>query len=147
MKFTQTNDFLSFLKDRLKLEAGKMPVPAEWLFLANTIGAIALRSNVLSLDQLESILDKQEEMQDADEDHKLFGQLAIDLDYLTPHEVDRLLALQQINIQLSLAGQLVLANTLDLDSLLDIMREYLLEQSKKGSNQKLEEVSLSASGY
>jgi hypothetical protein len=76
MKFVKTNDFLSFLEDRLKLEAGEMPVPGEWLYMANTIGAIALRSNVLSLEQLESILDKQEEMQDSDEKHKLFGHLA-----------------------------------------------------------------------
>ena len=145
MKFAKTNDFLSFLKDRLKLEAGEIPVPGEWLYLANTIGAIALRSNVLSLEQLECILDKQEEMQDADEEHRLFGQLAIDLGYLTPHEVGRLLELQQINIQLSLAGQLVLADSLDVESLLDIMREYSHDQSQNGSNQNLEEVSLSAS--
>ena len=145
MKFAKTNDFLSFLKDRLKLEAGEMPVPGEWLYLANTIGAIALRSNVLSLEQLECILDKQEEMQDADGEHILFGQLAINLGYLTQYDVDRLLALQQINIQLSLAGQLVLADRLDLETLLDIMREYLHDQSRNGSNQKLEEVSLSTS--
>ena len=145
MKFVKTNNFLSFLKDRLKLEAGEIPVLGEWLYLANTIGAIALRSNVLSLEQLECILDKQEEMQDSDEEYKLFGQLAIDLGYLTPHEVGRLLELQQINIQLSLAGQLVLADSLDVESLLDIMREYAHDQSQNGSNQKLEEVSLLAS--
>ena len=145
MKFAKTNDFLSFLKDRLKLEAGEMPVPGEWLYMANTIGAIALRSNVLSLEQLECILDKQEELQDADGEHKLFGQLAIELDYLTPHEVDRLLELQQLNIQLSLAGQLVLADSLELESLLDIMREFSLDQSRNGSDQKLEEVNLSTS--
>ena len=147
MKFAKSNDFLSFLADRLKLEAGEMPVPGEWLYMANTIGAIALRSNVISLEQLECILDKQEEMQDANEKHKLFGQLAIDLGYLTQHEVDRLLELQQINIQFSLAGQLVLADSLDLESLLDVMREYRRDQPRNGSNQKLEheEVNLSAS--
>ena len=145
MKSSQTDDFLSFLKDRLELEAGEMPVPGEWLYMANTIGATALRSNVLSLEQLECILDKQEEMQDADGEHKLFGQLAINLGYLTQHEVDRLLELQQLNIQLSLAGQLVLADSLDLESLLDIMREYLLVQFRNGADQKLEEASLSRS--
>ncbi|MCH7989058.1 MAG: hypothetical protein IID46_07885, partial [Planctomycetes bacterium] len=74
-------------------------------------------------------------------------QLAIDLGYLTQHEVDRLLELQQINIQFSLAGQLVLADSLDLESLLDVMREYRRDQPRNGSNQKLEheEVNLSAS--
>jgi hypothetical protein len=143
MKFAKTNTFLSFLKDRLKLEAGEMPVPGEWLYMANTIGAITLRSNVLSLEQLGSILDKQEEMQDSDEEHKLFGQLAIGLGFLTQYEVDRLLELQQINIQLSLAGQLVLADSLDLESLLDIMREYFHIQSQNGSEQQLEEFSIS----
>ena len=147
MKFSQTNDFLSFLKGQLKLEEGEMPVPGAWLYLANTIGAIALRSNVLSLEQLECILDKQEEMQNPDEEHKFFGQLAIDLGYLTRHEVDRLLTLQQLNIQLSLAGQLVLGDSLDLESLLDIMREYLLVQSRNGADQTLEEVNHSASPY
>ncbi len=145
MKIAQTNEFLSFLKDRLKLEAEQIPVPGEWLYMANTIGAIALRANLLSLEKIECILDEQEEMQDSDEEHKLFGQLAINQGYLTPHEVDRLLELQQINIQLSLAGQLVLADSLDLESLLDIMREYSHDHSQNGSNQKLEEVSLSAS--
>ena len=144
MKFVKTDNFLSFLKDRLKLEAGEMPAPGEWLYMANTIGAIALRSNVLSLEQLESILDAQEEMQDADQKHKLFGQLAIDLGYLTRHEVDRLLELQQLNIQLSLAGQLVLGDSLDLESLLNIMREYLHDQPKNGSHQLLEELNASA---
>ncbi len=143
MKFIKTDNFLSFLKDRLKLEAGEMPVPGEWLYMANTIGAIALRSNVLSLEQLESILDAQEEMQDADEKHKLFGQLAIDLGYLTRHEVNRLLDLQQLNIQLSLAGQLVLGDSLDLESLLDIMKEYSHDQSKNGAPELLEELNLS----
>ena len=147
MKFAKTNDFLSFLKDRLKLEEGEIPVPGAWLYLANTIGAIALRSNVLSLEQLECILDKQEEMQNPDEQHKFFGQLAIELGYLTRHEVDRLLTLQQLNIQLSLAGQLVLGDRLDLDTLLDIMREYLLVQSRNGTDQTLEEVGLSGSPY
>ena len=147
MKFSQTNDFLSFLKGRLKIEKGEMPVPGEWLYLANTIGAIALRSNVLSLEQLECILDRQEEMQDSNEEHKLFGQLAVDLGYLTRHEVDRLLVLQQLNIQLSLAGQLVLGDSLDLELLLDIMREYLLIPARNGADQPLEEVSLLASSY
>ena len=145
MKPSPTNDFLSFLKDRLKLEEGEMPIPGEWLYMANTIGAIALRSNVLSLERIESILDAQEEIQDSEGDHKLFGQVAIDLGFLTQHEVERLLELQQINIQLSLAGQLVLADSLDLGSLLDVMREFLHDQSQNGSNQKLEEANLSAS--
>ncbi len=144
MKFVQTNDFLSFLKDRLKLEAEEIPVPGEWLYLANTIGAIALRSNVLSLNQIECILDEQEEMQDSDEEHKLFGELAIKLGYLTQHEVDRLLELQQINIQLSLAGELVLADSLNMESLFDILRKYWLVQSRNGAYQTLEEVDLQA---
>jgi len=144
MKIAQTEEFLSFLKDRLKLEAGQVPVPGEWLYMANTIGAIALRANLLSLEQIERILDKQEENQASDEEHKLFGQLAINLGYLTPHEIDRLLELQQINIQLSLAGELVLADSLNMESLLDLLRDFWLVQSRNGAYQTLEEVDLQA---
>ena len=53
MTFKNTNDFLTFLKDRLTLEDGELPVPGEWANMGNTIVAIALRSGLLSLEQIE----------------------------------------------------------------------------------------------
>ena len=136
MEFDKTNEFLAFLKNRLKLEDGKLPAPGEWSNMANTIGAIALRSGLLSLEQIEDILDRQE----SEEEHKLFGQIAIGLGHLTPQEVDRLLAMQELNMQLSLAGQLVLQGSLELECLLDIMREYSVAKSLSGADQRVEDV-------
>ena len=136
MEFDKTNEFLAFLKNRLKLEDGKLPALGEWLNMANTIGAIALRSGLLSLEQIEDILD----MQESEEEHKLFGQIAIDLGQLTPLEVDRLLAMQELNMQISLAGQLMLRGVLDIQSLLSLLRDYSVVKSQTGADQRVEDV-------
>jgi hypothetical protein len=136
MKLERTHGFLAFLKNRLKLEDSELPVPGEWTDMGNTIGAIALRSHLLSLEQIENILDRQE----SEEEHQLFGQLAIDRGYLTPHQVDKLLAMQDFNRQFSLAGQLILRGILDMESLLNILREYSVAEPHTGAEQNIEDV-------
>lgn len=143
MEFDKTNEFLKFLKNRLKLEDEKLPVPGEWSNMANTIGAIAVRSGLLSLEQIESILDVQE----LEEEHKSFGQIAIGLGHLTRLEVDRLLAMQELNRQLSLASQLMLRGVLDIPSLLSILREYSVANSHAGADQRVEDVESLALPY
>ncbi len=120
MKSDTTDVFLAFLTNRLNLEEWEVPALGEWSNMGNTIGAIALRSGVLSLEQIEQILDAQE----SENVHRLFGQVAIGLGCLTPQQVDRLLQIQELNTQLSLVRQLVLQGRLELPAALESLSEF-----------------------
>ncbi len=127
--------FVAFLKSRMSLEDSELPVVGEWSNMGNTIGANALRTGLLSLEQVNNILIRQE----SEEEHQLFGQVAIQMAYLTPDDVDRLIAIQDLNMQLTLVGQMVLRGNLQLPCLLDIMRQYLAAESQTGAGQRVEE--------
>lgn len=114
------DDFRSFLKNRLQLTDVEIPVSGEWSNMANTIGAVALRSNILSLEKIELVLDMQETIHKG----KLFGQIAVERGFLTLEEIDRLLVLQKYYLHLAIASQSMLRGHIDFETMLDLVRDF-----------------------
>lgn len=122
MTTTATQDsFLDFLQSEPGLNFEQRPAPGEWSNVGNTIGALALRLNLLSPEQILQIVDLQE----IEQDERLFGELAVDLGYLTTAQVDRLLEIQRLHRNLELAEQLVVSGTMDLSTLVGGLDRYL----------------------
>ncbi len=60
MLATQSTPFLEYLKARIQLTDAELPEAGEWSDAGNTIGMLALRMNLLSVEQIDGVLEIQE---------------------------------------------------------------------------------------
>ncbi len=81
---------------------------------------LALRLGLLSVEQIDQILESQEN----DQQGKLFGEIAIEFGFVQQVEIDRLLQLQQLNRRLELGEQLVLSGRIDIATLLTTLHDF-----------------------
>ena len=86
-----TEEFTKFLIDQGVVTAEGSNHSSDWAGTGNTIGAIALRLGMLSLDQIDQILSIQEN------ERRLFGQIAIAEEILSEVQIDRLLGVQRMH--------------------------------------------------
>lgn len=114
--------FGEYLAACLQTGPDQQPVAGQWSRMGHTIGALALRLNLLS----EADVDKVLEIQDAQGGY--FGEIAIEQGFLTPDQVDRLLDIQKLHDDLNLGEQLVVTGRLDIPSLVNMLGQYVREQ-------------------
>ena len=132
-----SRNFIEFLQGREQFDEHESPQPGEWANAGNTIGMLALRLNLLSVEQIDKILDVQESRGHADLSFQetlakkaLFGQVAVELGFLREDQVQTLLEIQEFHRQLELGAQLVLGGKLDLSALVGHLRDFMqLEQA------------------
>src|SRR5271163_990224 len=97
MLATQTQPtFVDFLIERLDLSERELPQPGEWADAGNTIGMLSLRMGLLTVEQIDHIL----ELQEQEGSGRRFGELAESLGLLSHVQVSRLLAVQSLNREL-----------------------------------------------
>lgn len=118
--------FTDYLKTQLHLENHELPEAGAWSNVGNTTGALALRLNLLSVDQIDRIL----EIQENDGQGRMFGELAVELGFVTEDEIVRLLEVQQLNKYLELGEQLVLSGKTDIATLLTNLRDFQLDATR-----------------
>jgi hypothetical protein len=120
---TQTENvpFLDFLKARLGLSEADLPEPGEWADAGNTIGMLALRMNLLSVEQIDHIL----ELQEKEGNVRRFGEMAEALGLLSQRQVSRLLAIQSLNRELELGERLVLSGRVDVAELVHHLDDFV----------------------
>ena len=123
MNRVRRESFQEYLCRRLGVSMDSISWPNRWSGAGNTIGGIALRSGLLELQDLERILDQQSARR------KLFGQIAVELGLLTGATVDRLLELQRLHLHLEQGESAVLQGKVEVNAMLDLLREFLAEQS------------------
>ncbi len=122
MLATQTQPtFVDFLMERLDLSDQQLPVPGEWADAGNTIGMLALRMNLLSVEQIDRILEQQEREGNV----RRFGELAESLGLLSRAQVDRLLAVQTLNRELELGERLVMEGRLEIGELVRHLSHFI----------------------
>ena len=122
MSFTNdfsAGSFFAYLVDRLELSGLPLPESHEWSRFGNTIGATALRLNLLTTAQIDNLVETQEAQ------GGYFGELAIKKGLLTPAQVGHLLEIQSVHDDLFLAEQLVVDGKLDLPTLLHSLAHYV----------------------
>src|SRR5262249_19882510 len=93
--------FFKFLFPQVELQPQKDPYSTEWSGTGNTIGALALRLGALTLNQIDAILQHQQA------NPKLFGEIGVQLGYMKPEAVARLIELQRLHLDLELGELLV----------------------------------------
>jgi hypothetical protein len=122
MLATQTQPtFVDFLMDRLELSERQLPVAGEWADAGNTIGMLALRMNLLSVEQIDRIL----ELQESEGNVRRFGELAESLKLLSHSQVARLLAVQTLNRELELGERLVMEGRLEIGDLVRHLSDFI----------------------
>jgi hypothetical protein len=122
MPATQTQpSFVDFLIDRLELSERELPVPGDWADAGNTIGMLALRMNLLSVDQIDRIL----ELQESEGNSRRFGEVAESLKLLTHTQVARLLDVQTLNRELELGERLVMEGRLEIGDLIQQLSDFI----------------------
>ena len=57
----QNSPFVEFLKSHLSLTEEELPEPGEWADAGNTIGMLSLRMGLLTVEQIDHILELQEQ--------------------------------------------------------------------------------------
>lgn len=120
-----TSDFARFLADRLSLDPDEIMMASDWAGTGNTIGAIALRLGLLDLDQIDRILDMQ------DSDKRLFGEIAVNLEFITNEQVEGLIQLQRYHQLLEAGEALILRGLVTMEQLQETLLEfYRLHGSK-----------------
>lgn len=113
-----TSDFARFLANRLRLDPDEILTSSDWAGTGNTIGAIALRLGLLDLDQIDRILDMQ------DSDKRLFGEIAINLEFMTEEQVEGLIQLQRYHQLLEAGEALVLRGIITMEQLQETLLEF-----------------------
>jgi hypothetical protein len=94
-------EFAEYLVRIAGVDDDQQPPVGMWAGTGNTIGAIALRMDLLELEQIDQILELQKQ------EGELFGQIAVRMGYLSQDQVDRLVQLQQVYQQLEIGGHYV----------------------------------------
>lgn len=120
-----TDELSLFLAERLGVSIEELPQPGIWAQSGNTIGAIALRMNRLTIDQVDDIINAQET------ESKLFGQIAIELGFIDKPELDRLLELQRFHWSFELGELVFVRGDVDLPKLLEFYVQFAHE-SRRG---------------
>jgi hypothetical protein len=117
----QMAPFVDFLKTRLELTEDELPEPGEWADAGNTIGMLSLRMGLLTVEQIDHIL----EMQEQEDNARRFGEVAEFLGLLSQGQVSRLLAIQSLNRELELGERLVLNGRLGIGELVGHLKDFL----------------------
>jgi hypothetical protein len=128
MAFTEAlsaTGFDEFLADTLQLDEAERPQASQWSRICNTIGAMALRLNLMTEIEVDSVLETQEL------EGGYFGEIAVREGYLTEEQVDRILQLQQLHEQLYLSEQLVVAGKLDLPTLTNHLATFFHKRHRQ----------------
>ena len=84
------------------------------------IGMVAVGHGVLSADQIDGILDRQRESQ------KLFGEIAVELGFLTPEQVETLVKIQEFRVGAQISEALALAGVLSCEESIQYLGAYLV---------------------
>lgn len=117
----QIPPFIEFLRTRLRLADEELPESGEWADAGNTIGMLALRMGLLSVEQIDHILETQEQQGNC----RRFGELAESLGLLSQVQVSRLLAVQSLNRELEMGERLVLAGRIEVRDLVQSLSEFI----------------------
>ena len=113
-----SKELSEFLSQRLGIDPDDLPRSGGWAGSGNSIGALALRLGVLTLDQIEQVVDLQAA------DGELFGKLAKALDFCDQQDVGRLLGLQHMHRCLDQAALLLVEGRIGAAELLRLLAEF-----------------------
>ncbi|MCG8589942.1 MAG: hypothetical protein MJE66_11695 [Proteobacteria bacterium] len=127
--------FRRFLSEEMGVPAQQLPEVHEATGHGDTLGALGLRMGVLTLTQIERVVDVQLC------DGNVFGEIAVKLGFLDPGQVERLLWLQRSQRCLDLARRPLLAGQVTLPDLLAGIAEFLRAESDFNSDPRGEECS------
>jgi hypothetical protein len=108
-----------FLSRELGVSVDSLPTPGAWSCTGLTIGALSLRLNVLTLDQIDVIIDQQAT------DGKRFGEIAMAQGFLSPTQVDRLLLLQRLHWAIEQTERLFVMDRIDLPKMTELLHRFI----------------------
>ena len=114
-----------FIARRLGLSPHGGGRASDWSQCGNSIGAIALRLGLMSIDEVEQVVDLQGGGENA-----RFGELGRLIGAIDDQQVERLLELQRAHRAIDEVGALLIAEGVDLPQLLRALAEVLEEYGR-----------------
>lgn len=116
----RTQAFIDFLVEELKLSEDEKPSLGNWARVGTTLGALCLKLNLMDMERINNLLEYQ------DQTGGLFGDVAVELEYLSQEQVDKLLRIQLWNRRSEVLDRLLLAGKIDEEKLKELAR-YIFE--------------------
>jgi hypothetical protein len=113
-----SKELSDFLSVQLGIDSEQLPSAGGWVGSGNSIGALALRLGVMTLDEIEQVADLQAV------DGELFGQVAHELGFCSKDDVVRLLQLQALHRCIDQSGLLYMASEVAIPKLLRLLADY-----------------------
>jgi hypothetical protein len=93
-------------------------------YVREPIGMIAVSHGLLRPDQIDMILDHQ------DDSNKRFGEIAIELGFVTEQQVETLIKIQQSRVTIDIAEALALAGVMPYEDAVRHMATFLLRDQE-----------------
>lgn len=104
---SNTQEFVNYLRTELNLSETDQPELGSWGRVGSTLGALCLKLNLMDMEKINNLLETQEQT------GGLFGDVAIELEYLDSAQVARLLSIQKWSRRAEILHRLLLAGKID----------------------------------
>jgi hypothetical protein len=109
MEARGTTLFIEYVSRKLNLSEQDRPTLGSWGQVGTTLGALCLKLHLMDMDKINNLLEIQEQA------GGLFGDLAIELGYLSEVQVDNLLGIQTWTRRSEILHRLLLAEKINTD--------------------------------
>ncbi|MDG2090351.1 MAG: hypothetical protein P8J61_04480 [Gammaproteobacteria bacterium] len=109
MAVSGTQLFIDYLSLELNLDKSVAPDLGSWGRVGTTLGALSLKLSLMDMEKINNLLEIQEQS------GGLFGDVAVELGYLTLGQVDKLLNIQKWCRREEILHRLLLSSTINED--------------------------------
>lgn len=109
MEVRGTTLFIEYISRKLDLSMEDKPSLGSWGEVGTTLGALCLKLNLMDMDKINNLLEIQEQA------GGLFGDVAIELGYLSEVQVENLLRIQTWTRRSEILHRLLLAEKINPD--------------------------------
>lgn len=122
----EANPFVLFVANRLNLDPSQLPDATELNDAGNTFGAICVRLGLMTVFDIEEILDRQKNAR-----HLRFGEIAVQMGCMTERQVQGVLGLQSFYRSFEQGTLLVMAGHLEMRRLVELWTEFAAQGPKR----------------
>ncbi len=108
---SSTEAYIDHIVNELNLSESERPSLGNWARVGTTLGALCLKLGLLDMEQINNLLELQ------DQTGGLFGDVAVELSYLSEEQVRKLLLIQKWTRRIDILDRLFINDRIDEEQL------------------------------